>query len=175
MYETNREQEQSFYQTGFTRPKKTRRGPVAILLVLFIFFSGMNTAFRLLDIRLFREVTQDSAIASASVQFAKKSRSAAAPGLPSLGLTGKDVSGFEQKCFCLPAGFYITQVASGSGAEAAGIVPGDILVQFNGQRTAGVEALKKALHPHAPQDRVALHLYRNGVYFTVELSLDEAQ
>ena len=58
MYEKNwSEQEQTCYRTGFTQPKKQKRGPVSVLLVLVIFFGGINTAFRLLNIRLFREIT----------------------------------------------------------------------------------------------------------------------
>jgi len=77
MYEKNwSEQEQTCYRTGFTQPKKQKRGPVSVLLVLVIFFGGINTAFRLLNIRLFREITSDAAIAPASVQFSGKTRAA---------------------------------------------------------------------------------------------------
>ena len=124
-------QEQNCYRTGFTQQKKPKRGPLSVLLVLIIFFSGLNTAFRLLNIRLFREITQDAAVAPASVQFSAGGRSAkCAPGLPSLGLTGKAISDFEQQCYEIPSGFYITAVEPGSSAEKAGILPGDILLSF---------------------------------------------
>ncbi len=166
------EQEQTCYRTGFTQPKKPKRGPVAVLLVLVIFFGGMNTAFRLLNIRLFREITQDAAIAPASVQFAQKSRSVdSAPGLPTLGLTGKEVSSFEQLCYEIPTGFYITAVTPGSSAEKAGIQPGDILLYLNDKRTSNLKALKEILYSHAPGDAVKLKLHRSGAEYSVTIYL----
>lgn len=170
------EQEQTCYRTGFTQPKKTKRGFMAILLVLAIFLGGVSTTFRLLNIELFRNVTRDSAIAPASVQFSRKSRGMDhTPGLPSLGLTGQEISSFEHICYNIPLGFYITQVKSGSTAEIAGILPGDILLYFNGVRISNVDILKTALYAHSAGDKVTLFLYRQGGEFSVELYLDAAQ
>ena len=99
------------YQTGSTQPPKRRGVLIAILLVLVIFLCGIVSALSLLNIRLFREITSDAAIAPASVQFSGKTRAAiGAPGLPALGLTGKEISAFEQQCYEIPKGFYITAV-----------------------------------------------------------------
>ena len=172
MYEYNPQQEQTCYRTGFTQPKKSRRGPVAILLVLTIFFCGINTAFRLLNIRLFREITQDSAIAPASVSFSQRSQTVVPPGIPALGLSGTEISSFEQLCYQIPTGFYITQVAPGSAAEKAGILPGDILLRFNGTETENLEALENLLNAYAAGDSVSLSLFRNDQEYSVELCLD---
>ena len=166
-------QEQTCYRTGFTQPNKSKRGTVAVLLVLVIFFSGVNTTFRLLNIRLFREITQDAAIAPASVQFSGNARAAASePGLPVLGLTGKELSAFEQQCYDFPSGYYITAVAPGSCAEKAGVQPGDILLYLNDTPTTNVTALQKALHSYASGDTVKLKLHRSGAEYAVNLSLE---
>ncbi|MBR3978113.1 MAG: PDZ domain-containing protein [Oscillospiraceae bacterium] len=174
MYEKNwSEQEQTCYRTGFTQPKKQKRGPVSVLLVLVIFFGGINTAFRLLNIRLFREITSDAALAPASVQFSGKTRAASgAPGLPALGLTGKEISAFEQQCYEIPKGFYITAVEPGSCAEKAGIQPGDILLYFNNTRASSLNTLKEILYSHTSGDTVKLRLHRSGAEYSVAFRLD---
>ena len=47
--------EQSYYQTGSTRPPKSRRGFVAVLLVVVIFLGGIVSVLGFLNIRLFRQ------------------------------------------------------------------------------------------------------------------------
>ena len=173
MYHNNWE-EQTCYRTGFTQPKKPKRGPVAVLLVLTIFFGGINTAFRLLNIRLFREITQDAAIAPASVQFAGKSRAAKSePGLPALGLSGKEISAFEQQCYEIPSGVYITAVEPGSSAEKAGIVVGDILLYLNDVPTNNVDTLKNILFSHTYGETVKLKLHRSGKEIFTTVCLGE--
>lgn len=53
--------EQSYYRTGATRPPKSRRGLLAVLLVAVIFVGGAATAFRLLNIRLFQSAIKSEA------------------------------------------------------------------------------------------------------------------
>lgn len=167
-------QEQNCYRTGFTQQKKPKRGPLSVLLVLIIFFSGLNTAFRLLNIRLFREITQDAAVAPASVQFSAGGRSAkCAPGLPSLGLTGKAISDFEQQCYEIPSGFYITAVEPGSSAEKAGILPGDILLSFGDTPATDLSTLETLLISHVSGDTVKLKLHRSGAEYAVSVQLGQ--
>ena len=142
--------------------------------MLVIFFGGLNTAFRLLNIRLFREITQDAAIAPASIQFSGKSRAAESePGLPALGLTGKEISSFEQQCYALPSGVYITAVEPGSAAERAGILPGDILLYFNDTPATNVNTLKQILYSHTSGETVKLKLHRSGAEFSATVCLGE--
>lgn len=172
MYENNWQQEQTCYRTGFTQPRKSYRGPLAVLLVLTIFLGGISTIFRLLNIHLFREITQDSAVAPASVGFSQKNRSVSVPSIPALGLTGTEISSFEHLCYQIPTGFYITQVTPGSVAERAGILPGDILLRLNETETENLEALERLLVACAPGDSVTLYLHRNNQEFSIELCLD---
>ena len=41
-----------YYQTGSTRPPKSNRGLIAVLLVVIIFLGGIASALSLLNIRL---------------------------------------------------------------------------------------------------------------------------
>ena len=176
MYEQdwpNAQQEQTCYRTGSTEPKKPKRGIAAAILILVIFLGGINTAFRLLDIRLFREITKDAGIAPASVRFsAEKDRSASqAPNVPALGIRGENISDFEHLYYDVPAGFYITEVATGSPANAAGILPGDVLLYFNGQYTPDLESLKQKIAACNPGESVCLLLHRQNSAYSVEIRL----
>ncbi len=53
--EQNEPWEQSYYQTGSTRPPKSRQGFIAIALVVVIFLGGIVSALGLLNIHLFRK------------------------------------------------------------------------------------------------------------------------
>jgi len=51
-------EEQNFYQTGSTQPKKSRRGIFSVLLVVVIFCGGILTALGIMNIRLFRQLSE---------------------------------------------------------------------------------------------------------------------
>ena len=51
--------EQGTYQTGSTRPPKSHGSIVAMLLVVIIFLSGISSALGLLNIRLFRQMSEN--------------------------------------------------------------------------------------------------------------------
>ena len=167
--------EQTCYRTGFTQPKKAKRGGLALVLILVIFLSGLNTAFRLLDIRLFRNITKDAGIAPASVQFsAETGRGLAdAPNVPALGISGKSISEFEHLYYDVPAGFYVTEVADGSPAKAAGLLPGDVLLYVNGHYTPDLAALEAKLSACSPGETVCLLLHRQNTAHSVEIRLDK--
>ena len=178
MYEQdwmNADREQTCYRTGFTEPKKTKRGLAAAALILVIFLGGLHTAFRLLDIRLARNITKGASIAPASVGFsAGKDRThTSAPNVPALGIRGESISDFEHLYYDVPAGFYITEVALGSPAYAAGVLPGDVLLYFNGQYTPDLAALEQKLAACNPGETVYLLLHRQNSAYSVELCLDK--
>lgn len=177
MYEQdwlNADQEQTCYRTGFTEPKKAKRGVLAALLMLVIFFFGLNTAFRLLDIRLFREITKDAGIAPASVRFSAENRAhTQTPNVPSLGISGESISDFERLYYDVPMGFYVTEVASESPASDAGILPGDVILYFNGHRTPDLEVLEQKIAACSPGESVCLLLHRQNSEYTVEIRLEK--
>ena len=94
-------------------------------------------------------------------------------GRPWLGLTGEGFSPFYQRFYQVPTGLYITQVDPGSPADAAGLVPGDILVAMDGTGIASMEDLNTALYAHQVGDRVNLTVFRNGLQADVEVALTE--
>ena len=63
--------DQGYYQTGRTRPPKSNRGLIAVLLVAVIFLGGIVSALSLLNIRLFQQVaSQEEAVGFDEVQAA---------------------------------------------------------------------------------------------------------
>ena len=96
-------------------------------------------------------------------------------GRPTIGITGQEISAFDQLYYRIPQGIYITEVAAGSDAEAKGIHPGDILLQFDGARITNSEALKNALYAHSAGDTVNIVIYRNGNQYTVDIVRGQSQ
>ena len=97
------------------------------------------------------------------------------PGRPTLGLSAEALSRFYQHFYRLPAGLYVTDVASGGAAWEAGVQAGDILVSIDGESLSSAEDLTRILSAHAVGDTVELQLYRSGREGTVTATLTEAR
>ena len=97
-------------------------------------------------------------------------------GRPALGITGEDVSAYYQKFYRLPAGVYVTEIASGSAAEAAGLAAGDIILTMDGQRLSGTDDLNTAMYSHDVGDTVVLTIYRlsDRKQYSVTITLGES-
>ena len=54
------------YQTGSTQPPKSHGGLIAVLLALVIFLGGISSALGILNIRLFRQISNAEATAASS-------------------------------------------------------------------------------------------------------------
>lgn len=96
-------------------------------------------------------------------------------GRPTIGITGQEISSFDQLYYRIPQGIYITEVADGSDAQAKGIQPGDILLQFAGARITNSEALKNALYAHQAGETVTIVIYRNGKQYSVDITLGQSK
>lgn len=59
-----------------------------------------------------------------------------------------------------PGGVLVDSVQSGSPAEAAGILPDDIIVKFNGVTVTTADELKSARMACQPGDKVKVYIYR---------------
>ena len=59
-------------------------------------------------------------------------------------------------------GVLVQEVEPGSPADGEGLVPGDVLVELDGEPLARVEDLLTVLRRHAPGDEVALAWFRDG-------------
>lgn len=168
-----------FYETGSTQPPKSRAWFV-LLLVLLIFVSGIITSLSILNIRLWSAFSTEKEEA-ASLKFTREESSAAAHSptpqtdayTPDtrLGVATETVSAFMRVYYQLPKGVYFPRVPEGSHAEAAGILPGDILLSLDGQRITDTDTLNALLRRYRAGDVVTLTLHRDGQELSAELPL----
>jgi len=96
-------------------------------------------------------------------------------GRPDLGIEGESVSVFYQIYYRLPAGFLITSVESGSGADQVGVAPNDILLSLDGTRITDSDTLTSLLYGYEPGDVVEVVIYRSGKQYSVKLTVGEAK
>ena len=94
-------------------------------------------------------------------------------GRPWLGVTGESFSAFYQRFYRIPKGLYVTEVQSGSPAEEAGMLAGDIILSADGSAVTDMESLDTQLYTHAPGDSMVLVVYRNGRQGTLTVTLTE--
>ena len=73
-----------------------------------------------------------------------------------------------------PLGAYVDDVNAGSCAEAAGIVPGDIITKMDGDEIKGYDDLKSAIKRHSAGESVEVELYRADESRTVTVTFDES-
>lgn len=72
-------------------------------------------------------------------------------------------------------GALVRDVVSGSGADAAGIVQGDVIVEIDGHPVSGSESLTAWVRSFAPGDKVSLGVARDGSIVPVEVTLTSAE
>lgn len=167
------------YRTGATQPPKTHGGLIAVLLILVIFLGGISSVLGLMNIQLFRQLNQLEEQGISPVCFTDQDeqtmpvRAQQGTGV-SLGFSGKEVPYFWQMYRKLPQGIYISAVEDGSAAQNLGIIPGDILLSFDGQRLTETAMLKTILENKVPGDSVSMLLWRDGKQFPVTLILEAA-
>ena len=172
-------QEEQVYQTGSTNPPKTYWGILAFLLVLVIFLCGISTALGLMNIRLFRELSNvESPQEEPPVAFSEAARIEAkdmdeALVEFSLGFTGQGVPDFWQLYNELPQGVYITEVDSDSLAALGGLMPGDVLTQFEGVPVPNADALASLLEEYGSGEGLTVEVCRDGAFLTLTLTEKE--
>ena len=94
---------------------------------------------------------------------------------PLLGITGTDVSEEVAAAFGLPdrRGAVIESVQAGSGADAAGLLPGDVIVAVDGAELTSMSQLVAEVRRRTPGDVVRFGLVRDGVRLEVPVTLGE--
>lgn len=94
-----------------------------------------------------------------------------------LGIYMQEVTPEISAYYNIPQGIYVSEVAEGGGAEAAGIENGDIIIGFQGSAVTSNDNLKKLMKYYAVGDEVEVTFLRNedGEYVehTVDLILGE--
>lgn len=166
------------YQTSPDTRPKPRNGLITLLLVLVILFGGMASLLGILNIRLLRSGKPPEGPAlSFSPPEATPPTTRALEEVSSLPLSGvgimmETVTEFLQSYYLLPQGVYITDVEEGSAAQAAGCLPGDIIVEVNGRAVTEAEDAAALLEDCAAGETVSLTLYRAGKTHSVVLTLE---
>lgn len=94
-------------------------------------------------------------------------------GRPSLGLRCSSVPYFYQVYYHLPSGAYVTEVFSGSGAEAQGIQTGDILLSLDGKNVSDGDDVTQILYKKSIGDSLTAVLYRSGKRYELTLTVEE--
>ena len=96
-------------------------------------------------------------------------------GRPTLKMEFQELSLHYQILYNLPKGLYISQVDADSSAKALGIVPGDVLISFNGTPVSRIDALQSLLYAHQAGEQVEIVIYRGGRQYQLMLTIDQAQ
>ena len=174
MNETSHTQESSFYQTGRTQPPKKQGGVFALVLVAFIFLSGIISVLGLLNIQLFRRAEEESRESSVAFSRSVESavQSAAYTGsfyVPALGVNGAFTDSLDQLLYSLPQGFYISSVEDGSAAAVEGLLPGDIIQSLDGISLAGTDTLQTLLNSLSEDQSVRLVICRGDYQFFLDI------
>lgn len=169
-------QEEQTYQTGSVTPPKKYNGIIAFLLVLVIFLCGVSTALGLMNIRLFRQLTEANTSEECAVAFSGSAQSDSSLGDTdttdfSLGFTGQGVPDFWQHYYDLPQGIYITEVHGGVAASS-GFLAGDVLISLDGIPVPNTETLQSVLETFVPGEALYAVICRNGNQLKIPVKLD---
>ena len=70
-------------------------------------------------------------------------------------------------------GVLVQSVNSGSAAEKAGILEGDVILSANGTVTGTVVGLKEVINALFPGDKLSLNILRDGKEIVINVTLDE--
>ena len=96
-------------------------------------------------------------------------------GRPSLGVSLVDVNSAEtaMQYRVSEMGVYVAKVADSSGASAAGIQSGDMIVSVDGTAVSSAADVKTAIKSHQVGDTVKIEVQRGGSMLTLNATLGE--
>ena len=77
------------------------------------------------------------------------------------------------KAYNMPTGIYVAKVYNGSAADTYGLMKGDIITHFAGQKVESMEALQELMQYHAAGTEVTITVARAnmGSYEEVEINM----
>jgi len=92
---------------------------------------------------------------------------------PWLGINGLTVTREAASYYGLPTdtGVLVTTVMQNSPADNAGIVPGDMVLEFAGETTKNIEELVKEIQKRKAGEKVEILILRNSKRWIVEATL----
>jgi serine protease Do len=94
-------------------------------------------------------------------------------GRPFIGISGREISSIYASYYGIAEGIYITDVTHGSGADRAGIMPGDIIVSMAGNRIEAIKDLDKVKETYKPGDTVTVVVNRDNKNISLRLTFGE--
>lgn len=94
---------------------------------------------------------------------------------PFVGISGIDLDEATAIRNALTKGIYVDSVVSGSGAEDAGIMAGDVIVSFDGKDVSTMDELNAIKNTKNIGDKIEIKLYRKSELKTFTITLKEAE
>lgn len=94
-------------------------------------------------------------------------------GRPQIGISIRDISESMSRYYDLPVGIYVVSVSTGSGAEKAGIQPGDVIVKADGKTVTTSDELNDVRDTHKAGEQIKLTLVRDGKTMDINVTLGE--
>ncbi|MBQ2915824.1 MAG: trypsin-like peptidase domain-containing protein [Clostridia bacterium] len=92
---------------------------------------------------------------------------------PATGISGQTISASMARYYGFPTGVLVTDVATDSGADIAGIQEYDIITEINGVAISSMSDIQEINETHKVGDIIQVTFYRNREYHTVNLKLLE--
>ncbi len=97
-------------------------------------------------------------------------------GRPTLGIEGKNIDAVNASYYDIPQGFIVTKLETGSAAEKAGIMKGDIICGIEGITIKTIEEFNKIKENYKAGDAVTVSVFRESDptrYREFQVTLDE--
>ena len=92
---------------------------------------------------------------------------------PYIGITGMDLDEETAKANDLVVGIYVKAVDDFSAAEKAGVKPGDVIIEADGQKITKMDELNKIKNKHQIGEEMKLKVNRDGQERELTVVLDE--
>ena len=91
-----------------------------------------------------------------------------------LGVIGGELNSKKARDFGIDEteGFYVTDVQTGTGADRAGVLKGDIIQRIDGVRISKFSDLKGFLNTKSPEDQVEVEILRDGIPQSLVVTLE---
>ncbi len=150
------------YRTGQTKPEKSSRGLIAVLLICVIFLCGVVSVLGLMNIHLLSKLRQ--ADTPTPVSFARIDSGPVAPEGNSLtvaGFTFQELPELYQQVYDLPAGLYVASTLLGGP-----VMPGDVLTAFDGTAVSSLAELNALYAQKKVGDTLWFTFHREGETFS---------
>ncbi|MBO7729839.1 MAG: trypsin-like peptidase domain-containing protein [Lachnospiraceae bacterium] len=89
-----------------------------------------------------------------------------------LGIRGRDISAANSQKYGIPEGIYVSATVPGGGAEAAGILEGDVIIGIDGVNTTTMAQLQAQLAKYNPGDYATLTIMRESGFGYEMMNVD---